>query len=222
MNTVTKTRGNLLPSLALAAALSFGAAGSANADLFTFGSARTFTEEATSAWGAIVQFTMPQYTYAGLGIPTITGTPASGSVFAIGTTTLSWMASDDLGYRQIFAEYVNVSDTTAPVFLELPANITVTQTSAEGAVVFYGLPSASDSVDFNVLLTSNIASGSMFSPGLTQVMVTAADHFGNASTTSFNVTVLADTPVAVPEPVSLALFGAAFLGLGFARRKRTA
>ena len=90
---------------------------------------------------------------------------------------------------------VNVVDTTPPD-LNVPADIVVGATDANGAVVdFAGQVSAADLVDGSITPVCSRASGSVFPIGTTTVGVTATDAHGNAGTATFDVTVR--TPEAV-------------------------
>jgi uncharacterized delta-60 repeat protein len=80
-------------------------------------------------------------------------------------------------------------DTIAPT-LSLPANITVTATGPDGAVVSYSA-SAGDPNGSGLAASSFLpASGSLFPPGVTMVNASATDHTGNHAVGSFTVTVL--------------------------------
>jgi uncharacterized repeat protein (TIGR03803 family) len=87
-----------------------------------------------------------------------------------------------------------VVDVTPPV-LEIPADLVVNATTAQGAAVTYTV-SAGDDSGGPVDISCAPASGSLFSNGVTTVNCTAADPSGNTSTGSFNVTVLRQNLVA--------------------------
>ena len=153
----------------------------------------SITAEATGPGGAIVTFS------AGGDIGTgddhngrpITGcAPASGSLFPIGTTIVT--CSDGSRFNVI------VVDTTAPA-LSVPADITTTATSSDGATVTFEA-TAADLVDGSVAVVCTPPSGSTFATGTTVVACTASDSRGNASDAAFNVTVTAgdtEAPVIV-------------------------
>jgi hypothetical protein len=149
------------------------------------------TAEATGPNGAVVAFAA-WGTDAVNGLIAATCTPASGSVFALGTTAVSCMVSDLSGNTASGAFNVTVRDTTPPV-LALPANITAEGTSASGAAVTY-TASASDIVDSSVGVQCTPASGSTFALGTTTVSCSATDDSGNSAGGSFNVTVVDSTP----------------------------
>ena len=82
---------------------------------------------------------------------------------------------------------VTVVDTTPPV-ITVPAPIDVPATSPAGAPVSFTV-TAVDNVDSNPQLTCTPPSGVMFHAGTTTVTCTASDFSGNASTSTFTVTV---------------------------------
>jgi sugar lactone lactonase YvrE len=97
------------------------------------------------------------------------------------------------------AQTVLVQDTTAPVFNNLPADITTRATSDRGAIVTFTLPTATDSVDGTVTVTAEPASGSFFLIDTTTVNFTAKDARNNTSQASFKITV---QPLSGPVPES--------------------
>jgi len=106
-------------------------------------------------------------------------TPASGSVFALGSTTVSCSAADKQGNSSSGSFTVTVRDSIAPV-VQVSADITAIATSAAGASVTFNV-SATDTVDGSVAATCAPASGSVMPPGSTAVTCTAADASGNQS-----------------------------------------
>ena len=115
--------------------------------------------------------------------------PSSGSVFPVGTTTVSCTASDTNGNTATASfQVVVVLDTTAPTFA-LPAAITAKATSAGGAAV--GFAVAASDPDDAVTVGCTPASGSLFPVGTSTVTCTAADTVGNTTSGSFYVVVSA-------------------------------
>ncbi len=145
--------------------------------------------EATSAAGAIVSYISPATSDIVDGAGVATCAPASGSQFALGSTTVYCNATDAHGNPAVQTSFqVSVVDTTAPV-ISFHADVTAFATSASGAVVNYTLPTASDIVDGNVPVSCSPASGSTFAIGTTDVTCTATDSHGNSATSHFNVIV---------------------------------
>jgi hypothetical protein len=129
---------------------------------------------------------------------TPTCSPASGSTFPVGTTTVTCSATDSHGNTgsASFSVTVTVVDTTAPV-LTLPSDIATTTDSPGGKVVTYSA-TATDNVDGAIMPSCSPASGSTFPVGTTTVGCTATDSHGNSSSGSFHVQVdLVDTTAPV-------------------------
>ncbi len=160
------------------------------------------TVEATSAAGAQVSFSASGRN-GGMGDDengrpndpvTVSCSPASGSTFPLGVTTVQCTATDSGGSTSD-SFTVTVVDTTAPA-LDLPRSFTVGGTSDNGSVVNY-TASANDLVDGDVSVTCSPASGSTFPVGTTSVTCSASDSRGNTANGGFDVTV---TPPDVPPP----------------------
>ena len=117
-----------------------------------------------------------------------TCTQASGTVFPLGTTTITCSATDDAGNVGDNSFTVTVRDTTAPSLTVSTAR-TAVATSANGAVVTYAAPTATDLVDGDVEATCDKPSGSVFPLGVSTVTCTATDEAGNPVTKTFTVTV---------------------------------
>jgi len=153
------------------------------------------TAEATSSSGASVSYTSPATSDAVDGPSTATCAPASGSTFALGTTTVLCNAVDAHGNHAVQTSFnVTVQDTTPPT-IDSHANVgPVEATSSAGAIVSYTSPATSDIVDGAGTASCLPASGSTFALGVTLVTCTATDAHNNTATSSFNVTVQDTTP----------------------------
>jgi HYR domain-containing protein len=117
---------------------------------------------------------------------TVACSPASGSVFPIGTTKVSCVGSE--GSTGSFD--IAVVDRTAPR-MTLPFDFTIVTTGAEP--VTYNA-SATDIVDGTVGVSCSPASGSTFPLGMTAVICTASDSHGNTAKGGFTVTLVTSTP----------------------------
>ena len=144
------------------------------------------TVEATGPTGATVTFSASASDDVD-GALTPTCSPASGSTFPLGTTTVTCSATDAAGNTGSASFDVTVEDTTPPV-VTVPADITTAATSPAGATVTYSA-SASDLVDGALTPTCSPASGSTFPIGTTTVTCSATDAAGNTGTADFDVTV---------------------------------
>jgi hypothetical protein len=134
------------------------------------------------------------------GAVAVTCLPASGSTFALGTTTVSCSASDGHGNTGRGAFTVEVVDTTPPTVE--PADVTGEATDAGGAVVTFAVE-GSDLVDGAVPATCFPASGTKFALGDTKVDCTATDQAGNTGSGWFWVHVVDTTPPEVSVPADL-------------------
>ena len=141
---------------------------------------------ATSPAGAAVTYAPATATDA-VGTVTISYSHASGSVFPLGTTTVTVTATDSAGNSAGASFTVTVRDTTPPVLVTLPADITLTTSNPGGLAVTY-TATAADLVDTSVPADCSL-SGATFAIGATTVTCTATDDFGNTAMGSFQVTV---------------------------------
>lgn len=148
------------------------------------------TVEATGPGGAVVTFSATATQNA-----TVVCTPASGSLFALGTTTVNCTATNSANEQATGSFSVTVRDTTPPA-LALPGNLTVEATSAAGAAVSYSA-SAYDLVSGNVGAVCTPTSGSTFALGTTTVSCSAHDAAGNSTSGAFMVTVRDTTGPAI-------------------------
>ncbi|MBI4311130.1 MAG: HYR domain-containing protein, partial [Chloroflexi bacterium] len=155
--------------------------------------------EAAGSGGAVVTFAASG-TDSVSGAVTASCSPPSGSLFPVGTTTVTCTATDGAGNTGSASFSVTVADTTPPV-VTVPANIAAEASGATGAAVAF-TSSASDIVDGPLATTCTPASGSTFAIGTTAVACSATDNRGNTGSASFSVTVVDTTPPAVTVPAN--------------------
>jgi hypothetical protein len=146
----------------------------------------TITAEAESDAGAVVAYSAAA-TDAVDGAVDATCSPASGSTFALGSTTVTCSATDATGNPASGSFLVDVVDTTAPS-LSLPDAVVANATSPLGAAVSYAAD-ASDSAGGPVATDCSRASGELFAIGSTTVTCTATDERGNRSEGTLRVEV---------------------------------
>ena len=145
------------------------------------------TREATGPGGAAVSWTIAATDNFDPN-PTINCDHASGSTFAIGTTTVNCRATDASGNFTDAAPFnVTVQDMTPPT-LTLPGDQNVETDDPGGKAVTYSV-TASDIVSGSITPSCNHASGDTFPIGTTAVHCTATDGAGKSSSGDFNVTV---------------------------------
>jgi hypothetical protein len=137
------------------------------------------------------------------GVDEFSCTPASGSTFPLGTTTVSCSATDKAGNTASGTFAVTVQEKTAPV-VTVPSDMTVEATGPSGAVVKFSA-SASDVVDGAVTPSCSPASGSTFAIGSTKVTCSATDKAGNSGSASFDVNVVDKTPPTLTLPSDMSV-----------------
>jgi hypothetical protein len=100
----------------------------------TLGLPEDITAEATSGAGATVSFvvTASDVEDADLDGDDVVCTPASGSVFPLGETTVECSVTDSAGEKTEGSFKVTVEDTTAPVFTVFPGNRSLIATDING------------------------------------------------------------------------------------------
>ena len=132
--------------------------------------------------------------------------PLSGSVFAVGDTSVKCEATDSNKNVATAGFLVTVvstatADTTAPT-LSIPSNISVEAATPYGATVSYSV-SATDETDGAVTASCSRASGKNYVIGVTTVTCDATDNAGNTSTKSFTVSVIDSTVPQLSVPANM-------------------
>ncbi len=120
---------------------------------------------------------------------TITGsTSTPGTIFPVGTTTVTYTAEDDAGNFVTCSFTVTVEDNEAPE-LTCPADIVLeTQPGECNLVAEWTVPTATDNCGV-ASFSSNYSTGDSFPIGTTTVTYIAVDAAGNSMTCSFDVIV---------------------------------
>ncbi|HTF03751.1 MAG TPA: HYR domain-containing protein, partial [Bacteroidia bacterium] len=112
-----------------------------------------------------------------------------GSLFPVGTTTVTAIATDASLNADTCSFQITVNDNEAPVINSCPSNTTVPANNTGcTAIVNWTVPGATDNC-VSATLASTHNPGDVFPLGTTTVTYTAIDGSGNSSTCSFNVTV---------------------------------
>jgi hypothetical protein len=154
--------------------------------------------------GAVVNYPPPTATG---NCDTIACTPPSGSVFPVGTTTVT--CSNGAGARGGGGDCsftVTVNDTQAPT-VACPTVAPLPSDPGQcGAVVAYPAPTVVDACP-GAVVTCAPASGSFFPVGTTAVACTATDAAGNTAACSFAVTVVDMQAPSVACPADVAVVG---------------
>lgn len=149
----------------------------------------SMTAEATSPAGAAVSFAVGATDAEDDPDPTPSCTAASGSIFALGTTTVSCSVTDSGGLSASGSFTVAVGDTTPPVLSGVPAGLRLTTSDPSGAPLAYALPTASDAADPSPTIGCDPAPGAIAPVGDSVVTCTATDDAGRTSSATFPVRV---------------------------------
>lgn len=147
--------------------------------------------------GAIVEYELPEATdNCEVSLSLTTGI-ASGELFPVGETTVTYTATDLSGNTAECSFTVTVTDNIAPV-ITCPEDITTCD-----PVVNYSYDASDNCEIETVTVTDGLVSGSEFPAGTTEVTITVTDASGNSASCSFTVTVEDDIdPVIVcPEDI---------------------
>ena len=168
------------------------------------------TLEATGASGAVATFSATATDRVDPN-PVVSCTPASGSVFAIGTTTVTCSATDARGNISTGSSSVTVRDTRPPV-LSLPAPLKIecaasgsVSSSSSAILAWLASASASDLVDPSPMLTHNAPAACAL--GITTVTFSATDASGNSASASSTIEVVDTTAPTVTASLDNLIHG---------------
>lgn len=155
---------------------------------------------ANSSCQAVVSWTAPTVT-DNCGPVTMISSHNPGNTFSLGTTVVTYTATDGFSNTSTCIFNVIVEDQTPPAIVGcVPIDITVPANAACEATATWTPPTATDNC--SVTLTSTHDPGDTFPFGTTAVTYTAADGDGNIATCTFNVIVKDET-----NPVFAACIG---------------
>jgi hypothetical protein len=115
--------------------------------------------------------------------------------YPVGTTTITWTATDASNNKSTCTQTVTVTDNQNPIFVTFPSNITVNALNSNCAnIVMWTKPTASDNCGVASLVSSDplfdAAGYSFLSVGVNTITYTVTDVNGNQSVRSFTVTVV--------------------------------
>jgi hypothetical protein len=137
---------------------------------------------------AVVTFATPTATDNCPGV-TVSCSPASGTAFPKGTTTVTCTATDASGNQSICQFTVTINNTDPPKITCPPNQVAITANPRDTSVtVTYPTPSVTDNCAGTTVVCTP-ASGSAFPVGTTTVNCVATDTSGNTASCSFTVTV---------------------------------
>ena len=122
------------------------------------------------------------------GIGSFTSNHDSGDSFPVGTTTVTYTATDVNGSSVTASFDITVTDNEDPTIAGTPANIIQTADNGDcAALVTWTPPTSADNC--STTLTSTHNPGDSFNVGSTTVTYTSTDASSNVATSSFTVTV---------------------------------
>lgn len=151
--------------------------------------------------GAVVNWTEPTaIDNCAASILQTTG-PPSGSTFPIGTTLISYLATDSAGNNNTCSFTITILDAQPLTIENCPVDTTVIGNSSDcGAFVSWADPIAIDNcAGASITQTGGPSSGSLFQSGVTTIVYTATNSQGDTTTCSFAVTVLDEEPPVVTD-----------------------
>lgn len=155
----------------------------------------------TTACNATVTWIDPVVTDCS-GVATLTQNFLQPLVGIPGIRNVIYTATDANGLSSTMTFSVNIVDDTPPTLVGLPADMVLnTDPGSCGATVIWDPPAVVDNCDLELEPTSNFDPPSTFGVGVTTVVYTALDPFGNETVGSFTVTVNdLDIPVFISTP----------------------
>lgn len=162
-------------------------------DLGLTGVPADITVGAAGPSGTVVNYAAPSAADEDASKPPVICSPASGSTFPIGTTTVSCSTTDsDDTPSSVTATFRVIVGDSDLALSGIPPNVTVQATSAGGAAVGYVAPKAIDEDSTVPAVTCDHGSGSLFAVGTTTVtcQTTDGDDTPSTVTATFQVTVI--------------------------------
>ena len=153
--------------------------------------------------GAIITWTEPN-AWDNCSVSDLSSTHPSGSFFPVGSTTVTYTATDDTGLQHSESFIVTVNDDESPELIGLIGQVTFTNSEGFCAgIATWDEPTAEDNCEV-AGIESTHQPGWSFDVGNTLVTYTVTDIHGNTSEESLIVTILDnEAPVFVSVPDSI-------------------
>jgi hypothetical protein len=131
------------------------------------------------------------------------GVPA-GNLFPIGTTAITYTATDAANNTATAVQHVVVSDTTPPTITAPPAvTVSTTDATATTGDDVLGTATAADNSGEVTVSRSGVPAGNAFPIGVTTITYTATDGAGNTATATQFVTVNDVAPPVITAPAAV-------------------
>ena len=123
-------------------------------------------------------------------VTSVTASHMVGDTFNLGSTTITYIATDDSGNTSTCVFDVVVRDFTAPT-LNCPADQNLDALAGQcGTIASWAVPVPMDDCGGASIISSSHSSGDFFPVGTTTVTIVAEDDFGNQASCSFDIVVL--------------------------------
>ncbi len=123
------------------------------------------------------------------------------TTFPIGTTTVTFTATDTYGNTSTTSFKVTVKDNNPPTMTNCPADITAkAEAGKKGAIITWTPPTAKAFCNGTVNVVSTNQPNTFYNIGNTVVTYTATDQSGNTLTCSFNINVSDGEPPVINCP----------------------
>lgn len=162
--------------------------------------------------GRIVTWTAPTTTDNCSATVVQSAGPVSGSTFSVGSTNVTYTATDASGNTSSCSFSVTIVDNEPPVFVSCPSNLTFAATAGLcGRVLSGSTPTATDNCGVpTVTQTAGLISGSTFPVGVTTQTYQATDASGNIATCSYTITITdGQNPTIVGLPSNMSVTASA-------------
>ncbi|MFZ1332708.1 MAG: HYR domain-containing protein, partial [Flavobacteriales bacterium] len=161
--------------------------------------------------GANVSYSVPVFSDNCLFRVDRTQGPASGDFFPVGTTQVTYVATDSSSRTMSCTFNVTVQDQQVPSIIGCPSNISIqAPLSTAGTAVNWIAPTASDNCSVaSMVQTTGQAPGSFFAIGNHTITYTATDINGNSSVCTFTVTVVSNDAPIITCPSNETLYSTA-------------
>ena len=156
---------------------------------------------------AIVNWVIPVAT-DNCGIFSFVSSHSPGDTFPIGTTTVTYTATDNCGNVTTCIFDITVNDSEIPT-ITCPVDITVNNNAGLcGAIVNFVAPVGSDNCPGAITTqTTGLVSGALYPVGTTVNTYQVVDAYGNINTCSFNITVVDAEDPQIVCPGNLSVTG---------------
>jgi gliding motility-associated-like protein len=126
--------------------------------------------------------------------------------FPLGTTVVTYRATDNAGNESSCSFSVTIEDDVAPLFTSCTEDIFLEADNDCQSVAEWTIPEAIDNCTSELTLESTYNSGDVFPVGVTEVIYTVTDETGNSSFCKFNIEVLDTDGIEItgcPESISV-------------------